>query len=111
MTRMLGFAALLASFACSAATSTSITEIRGTWGGDNAGLIVDKLLIEAQGSVDEATRTGLYRAVQDRIAEDCPWVPIAHSEYVVAVRAELEDVVLSPLGHPVYARIHRRDAR
>ena len=72
---------------------------------------VDKLLIEAQGTVDETLRTGLYRSAQDRIAEDCPWVPIAHSEYVVAVRAELEDVVLSPLGHPVYARIHRREAR
>lgn len=72
---------------------------------------VDKLLIEAQGAVDEATRTSLYRSVQDRIAEDCPWIPIAHSEYVVAVRAELEDVVLSPVGHPVYARIHRREGR
>lgn len=72
---------------------------------------VDKLIIDAQVAVDEATRTGLYRAAQDRIAEDAPWVPIAHSEYVVAVRAELEDVVLSPLGHPVYARIHRREAR
>ncbi len=72
---------------------------------------VDRLLIEAQGTVDEATRTGLYRAIQDRIAEDAPWVPIAHSEYVVATRAELEGVVLSPLGHPVYARIHRRETR
>ncbi len=72
---------------------------------------VDKLLIEAQGASDEATRTGLYGSVQDKIADDAPWVPIAHSEYVVAVRAELEDVVLSPLGHPMYARIHRREAR
>lgn len=72
---------------------------------------VDKLLIDAQGSVDERVRTGLYRTVQDRIADDCPWVPIAHSEYVVAARAELADVVLSPLGHPMYARIHRRGDR
>ncbi len=71
---------------------------------------VDKLLVDAQGAVDEATRTSLYRAVQDRIAEDAPWVPIAHSEYVVASRAELEGVLLSPLGHPVYARIRRREA-
>ena len=28
--------------ACSAVTSTPITEVAGTWGGDNAGLIVDK---------------------------------------------------------------------
>lgn len=40
MTRTLAFAAFLAFFGCSAATSTPITEIRGTWGGDNAGLIV-----------------------------------------------------------------------
>lgn len=69
---------------------------------------LDKLLIDAQGAVDKATRTGLYHAIQDRIAEQAPWVPIAHSEYVVAGRREVEGVVLSPLGHPVYARIWRR---
>lgn len=69
---------------------------------------VDKLLVEAQVAVDEVTRTGLYRTVQDRIAEDAPWVPIAHSEYVVAGRVEVQDVVLSPLGHPIYATIWRR---
>ncbi len=69
---------------------------------------VDKLLIEAQVAADEVTRTGLYRAVQDRVAEEAPWVPIAHSEYVVAGRAEIQDVVLSPLGHPLYAKIWRR---
>ncbi len=72
---------------------------------------VDKLLIEAQVAADEATRTGLYRAVQDRLGEDAPWVPIAHSEYVVAARAELLEVVLSPLGHPLYAAIKRRSER
>jgi peptide/nickel transport system substrate-binding protein len=69
---------------------------------------VDKLLIEAQIAVDEVTRTALYRAAQDRIAADAPWVPIAHSEYVVAGRVEVEDVVLSPLGHPIYRSIWRR---
>ena len=34
--------AILALAACSAVTSTPITEVAGTWGGDNAGLIVDK---------------------------------------------------------------------
>jgi hypothetical protein len=38
-------------------------------------------------------------------------VPIAHSELVVAGRAELEGVVLSPTGHPVYALIRRPGAR
>ncbi|MBS1121254.1 MAG: putative dipeptide transporter substrate-binding protein [Deltaproteobacteria bacterium] len=69
---------------------------------------VDKLLIEAQVAADQVTRTELYRAVQDRLVEEVPWVPIAHSEYVVAGRAEIRDVVLSPLGHPLYAKIWRR---
>jgi len=72
---------------------------------------VDHLLNEAQNAADEATRTGLYRVVQDRLSEDAPWVPIAHSELVVATRTEMKDVVLSPLGHPIYALIHRVEAR
>jgi peptide/nickel transport system substrate-binding protein len=69
---------------------------------------VDKWLIDAQAASDEGARSRLYRQVQDKIAEDAPWVPIAHSEYVVAGRIEIENVVLSPLGHPIYAAIHRR---
>jgi peptide/nickel transport system substrate-binding protein len=72
---------------------------------------VDKLLIDAQAVADEGARTELYAAVQDKIAADAPWVPIAHSELVVAGRAELEGVVLSPTGHPVYALIRRPGAR
>ncbi|HJQ12280.1 MAG TPA: hypothetical protein VJ840_14705 [Gemmatimonadaceae bacterium] len=40
--RTLRFAALLAIVACATATSTPIAEVAGTWGGDNAGLIVDQ---------------------------------------------------------------------
>ncbi len=69
---------------------------------------VDKLLIDAQAASDEGARTRLYRQVQVKIAEDLPWVPIAHSEYVVAGRTEIKNVVLSPLGHPIYAAIYRR---
>ncbi len=68
---------------------------------------VDEMLSRARTS-DKATRMRLYADVQDTIAEAAPWVPLAHSEFVVAARAELEHVVLSPLGHPIYARIKRR---
>jgi len=68
---------------------------------------VDKLLLEAQGTADEATRSSLYAAVQDKIATDAPWVPIAHSELIVAGRAELEGLLLSPTGHPIYSLIRR----
>ncbi|MBL9013818.1 MAG: ABC transporter substrate-binding protein [Myxococcales bacterium] len=72
---------------------------------------VDKLLVEAQGAPDEPTRSGLYAVVQDSIAADAPWVPLAHSELVVAARAELKGLILSPRGHPVYPLISRGEAR
>jgi len=72
---------------------------------------VDALLNEARAAIDEPSRRTLYAEAQDRIAADAPWVPIAHSEIVVAARAELEGVSLTPLGHPLYPLIHRREPR
>ena len=40
MMRIFALPSFLALFACSAATSTPITDVAGTWGGDNAGMIV-----------------------------------------------------------------------
>jgi peptide/nickel transport system substrate-binding protein len=72
---------------------------------------VDQMLIAAQATADEAARSALYASVQDKLAADAPWVPIAHSELVVAGRAELKDVVLTPTGHAVYPLIRRVEAR
>jgi peptide/nickel transport system substrate-binding protein len=72
---------------------------------------VDRLLVAAQAAIDEPTRTRLYGEVQAMIAEDAPWVPLAHSELVVAARAELVGVRLSPLGHPLYTQIRRKEPR
>jgi peptide/nickel transport system substrate-binding protein len=71
--------------------------------------VVDKLLLQAQATTDERTRSALYAQVQDRIAADAPWVPITHSELVVAGRSELEHVVISPTGHPIFAQIRRAE--
>jgi peptide/nickel transport system substrate-binding protein len=72
---------------------------------------VDRLLIEAQAVTEQQRRVALYRAVQERIGDQAPWVPLAHSEYVVATRKDLVNVVLSPLGHPVYPLIGRAGQR
>jgi peptide/nickel transport system substrate-binding protein len=69
---------------------------------------VDQLLLEAQAESDPRKRTALYARIQDQIAADAPWVPIAHSELVVAGRVELVNVVLSPTGRPIYPLISRR---
>lgn len=42
MTRIAAVLSTLAVIACSTVTPTPITEVAGTWGGENAGLIVDK---------------------------------------------------------------------
>jgi len=72
---------------------------------------VDDLLLAAQEAGDDVTRSNLYAKVQDKIAVDAPWVPLVNSELVVAGRAEIERVVLSPTGHPVYSLIRRRVER
>jgi peptide/nickel transport system substrate-binding protein len=72
---------------------------------------VDALLIEAQAGSNEAARSGLYAEVQELVAADAPWVPIAYSELVIAGRSDLDNVILSPLGHPLYALIGRKAAR
>jgi len=72
---------------------------------------VDALLVDAQAPVDEPSRTRLYAEVQDIVAADAPWVPIAHSELVVAARAELDGVRLTPLGHLLYQWIRRKEPR
>ena len=41
MTRITAILLGVAAIGCSAATSTPITDVVGTWGGDNAGLIVN----------------------------------------------------------------------
>jgi ABC-type transport system substrate-binding protein len=72
---------------------------------------VDRLLNDARGVTEQAGRTLLYRAAQERITELAPWVPLAHSDYVVAARKEIVNVVLSPLGHPVYSMLAREGSR
>lgn len=72
---------------------------------------VDRLLVAAQVVVDRDERSRLYEQVQDLVAEDAPWVPLAHSELVVAARAELDHVILTPLGHPLYTVIRRKEPR
>ena len=68
---------------------------------------VDHALMAAQATSVKSERAALYASVQARLAGAAPWVPLAHSEFVVAARAGLQNVILSPLGHPVYPLIRR----
>lgn len=70
---------------------------------------VHDMLLQAQGASDPAAREALYAKVQDQLALDAPWLPIAHAELVVASRAELDNVIVSPTGAPMYALIGRTE--
>ncbi|HEX7841092.1 MAG TPA: ABC transporter substrate-binding protein [Kofleriaceae bacterium] len=72
---------------------------------------VDGLLVAAQAAIDPPSRTRLYARVQELIAQDAPWVPIAHSEPVIAARADLDQVILTPLGHALYPMIRRKEPK
>lgn len=70
---------------------------------------VDRWLTAAEQATDEATRMRLYADVQDKISDDAPWIPLIHSELVIAGRSELEHVIISPNGHPVFPLIMRAE--
>ncbi|MBE3591003.1 MAG: ABC transporter substrate-binding protein [Firmicutes bacterium] len=57
-----------------------------------------QLLIKAQQTPDQATRTQLYEQAQQIIHEDAPWVPLVYAQDPVAASAKVQGYVPSPLG-------------
>jgi peptide/nickel transport system substrate-binding protein len=68
---------------------------------------VHGLLVLAQMSEDKDDRQRLYARVQEKIADDAPWVPLAYSQVAIAARDDIASVVINPTGHVVYARTRR----
>jgi len=68
---------------------------------------VHGLLVLAQMSEDKDDRERLYARVQEKLAADAPWVPLAHSQVAIAARDDIASVVINPTGHVVYARARR----
>jgi peptide/nickel transport system substrate-binding protein len=68
---------------------------------------VSELLRRAQRVEDRSAREGLYAEAQARIAADAPWVPLAHSQVVVATREDVTGVAVSAAGAVFYAGIRR----
>jgi peptide/nickel transport system substrate-binding protein len=56
---------------------------------------VSGLLEFAQGTSDRAEREQLYRRAQVKIAQDAPWVPLAHAQVLVAARDDVQGLVIS----------------
>ena len=56
------------------------------------------ILIAAQSEVDEAKRIELYKQAQEIIKEEAPWIPLVHSQPVLAGRADIVNFTPHPKG-------------
>lgn len=51
---------------------------------------------------EQASRRDLYVQAQKIFHKDAPWVPIAHSTFMVGIRKNVENFILDPLGYHVF---------
>jgi peptide/nickel transport system substrate-binding protein len=68
---------------------------------------VSELLRKAQAVEDRGAREALYAEVQQRLVEDAPWVPLAHSQVAIAASDGLDGIVVNASGHVVYTGLMR----
>ncbi len=66
------------------------------------------ILAWAQESSDRAERERYYKKAQDIIAKQAPWVPLAHGDSVLAVRASLGGLQIQPLVGIYFQPVFRR---
>ena len=57
---------------------------------------VDKLLEQAQSSIDENEREKLYFKAQEIMHEDAPWVPIAYVEPPIGLQQSVQGFAPNP---------------
>jgi peptide/nickel transport system substrate-binding protein len=66
-------------------------------------------LLAAARKAERPERDALYARAQERIADQAPWVPLAHAKIVVAARSDLRDVSLTWTGHINFSAVSRRE--
>jgi peptide/nickel transport system substrate-binding protein len=59
---------------------------------------VDKLLDQAQTSIDEKEREDLYFQAQQILVDDAPWVPIAYAKPPVGLQDQVQGYYPNPTG-------------
>ncbi|MCQ0988969.1 ABC transporter substrate-binding protein [Jiella marina] len=69
----------------------------------------DDLVVRAKENADRDVRKTLYDAAQEVFHEDAPWVPIAHSVFLVATRANVVNFTMDPLGYHVFERVDLKE--
>lgn len=69
---------------------------------------VDRLLDEASATLDAEERKRLYRAAQQLIADDAPYIPIWNRQNVIVAQRDLEGLHINPTGDFASLRDVRR---
>jgi peptide/nickel transport system substrate-binding protein len=59
---------------------------------------VDKILDQAQTTIDENERQDLYFQAQEMLVEDAPWVPIAYAKPPVGLQDQVQGYHPNPTG-------------
>ena len=65
------------------------------------------LLTRARAEMDRGLRERLYRRAQEIVAEEAPWVPLAHTDVVVAARRAVRDLQIHPSTVIFYRRVEK----
>jgi peptide/nickel transport system substrate-binding protein len=68
---------------------------------------VHGLLVWARETSDQNERVALYRKAQYIIAQEAPWVPLAHAELAVVARADVRGLQIDPTAIVHYRRVVR----
>lgn len=69
---------------------------------------VTEWLKRAQIESNPEQRAELYRRAQRKMAEDRPFLPLAHSQVIVPARAEIEGYAVNPMGDRLFANVRFR---
>ncbi|MFF7707052.1 ABC transporter substrate-binding protein [Pseudomonas sp. NPDC007930] len=69
----------------------------------------DQLVTQAKQVTDRPTRIGLYQQAQQRLKQQLPITPIAHSTVNQPVSAQVEGFVVSPLGRNSFTGVQLVD--
>lgn len=64
-------------------------------------------LAHAEETDDRLERERLYARVQERVALDAPWVPLAHSQGAIAARDDISGLIVNPTGQVIYRAVRR----
>ena len=72
---------------------------------------VNSLLEQARVEPDQVKRFELYNAIEQKIVDDAPWVPLWHSrERKVLIKPEVKDYFLVPMTIPKWRYVYFEDS-